>query len=69
MRMLRTALAVGTVSLLTAGYALSQLRFFQGRWQEYAEQVDKPPVAYLATALLLVIVVLSFVREPEAGEP
>ena len=61
MNTLRTIVAVGTVGLLTLGYALSQLSFFQGTWREYAQQVDIPVVAYSATALLLLIVVLSFV--------
>ncbi|AIE85783.1 hypothetical protein OP10G_2415 [Fimbriimonas ginsengisoli Gsoil 348] len=54
--------------LLAAGYAASQLMFFQGRSQPYAEAVDRPPVAYLAGALLLAIVVFGFIPDRESED-
>lgn len=71
MRSLRTALTVAALVLLSAGYAASQIAYFQGRFIEYAARVDTPPVWALSGLLLLVAVVLTFVpdRDEEPHRP
>jgi hypothetical protein len=70
MKKLRTAVAVVTLVLLTAGYAVSQIAALQGWAADYALRVDSPPVQRLAMALFLAIVALGFIpdRDPISHE-
>lgn len=70
MKTLRLALTVLSVGLLVLGYGYSQLSYFRGEASSYARWIDQPPVQYGATALLLVCIVLSLVRdrEPESDQ-
>ena len=63
MRTLRTALTLAAFSLLTAGYAASQIAYFKGTFADYASRVDQPPVQRLAGILLLLSIVLCFIKE------
>jgi hypothetical protein len=68
MKTLRTVLAIATVALLTAGYAISQYALFNGWASDYALRMDSPAVSRLALVLLVVILGLGFVRDPADGE-
>lgn len=63
MRTLRTALTAAALCLVCAGYAASQIAYFQGTVAEYAARVDTPPVQRLAGLLLLSAIILAFIRE------
>jgi len=69
MKKLRYGIGILTVLLLTLGYAASQRAYFTGEPDKWAKAVDIPPVAYGATLLLVVIVVLGFLKDHEANEP
>lgn len=71
MRSLRTALTVAALVLLSAGYAASQIAYFQGQFIEYAARVDSPPVRALSGLILLAAVVLAWIpdRDEEPAKP
>jgi len=68
MKRIRLLLAAISAVLLAAGYAASQLAYFQGTPDTYAAKVDQGPVIGLTLLLFLVAVVLGFLpdREDEA---
>lgn len=69
MRTLRTALTAAALLLICAGYAASQITYFQGAFADYASRVDSAPIQRLAGVLLLLAIVLAFIREkPEERE-
>ena len=63
MRTLRTALTAAALCLLCAGYAASQIAYFQGRFAEYAARVDTPPIQHLAGLMLVCAVILTFIPD------
>jgi hypothetical protein len=63
MRSLRTAFTAAALSLLCAGYAASQITYFQGAFADYADRVDSAPVQRLAGFMLLAAIALAFVRD------
>ena len=69
MKKIRYGIGILTVTLLTLGYAGSQVAYLQGWPDKWAKMVDIPPVAYGATLLLVAIVALAFVKDKEADEP
>ena len=66
MRTLRTALTAAALCLLCAGYAASQIAYFQGTFMDYAARVDSEPVQRLALLLLLAAVVLALIKEKDS---
>jgi hypothetical protein len=67
MALVRTAVALITLVLLTGGYAASQLAFMNGTTAQYIAALDASPVPMLSLALLVTMVVLAFVpAEPVA---
>jgi len=65
MRTLRTALTAAALCLLCAGYAASQIAYFQGTFAEYAARVDSQPVQRLALLFLTAAIVLAFIKDRE----
>ena len=63
MRTLRTALTAAALCLLCAGYAASQIAYFQGTFMEYAAKVDTPPIQRLALLLLIAAVILALIED------
>jgi hypothetical protein len=68
MRTLRTALTAATLCLLCAGYAFSQISYFQGRFAEYAARIDVPPVQHLAGIMLVAAVILALIPDRDDRE-
>lgn len=68
MKTIRLVLALIVLLALGAGYAASQLAYFQGRAAEYAASVDTPLVQGLALLLLLGTVILAFVPDREGSQ-
>jgi hypothetical protein len=65
MKTLRTALTAAALLLLCAGYAASQIAYFQGRFAEYSAKVDTPSIQHLALAFLIAAIVLALVPDKE----
>ena len=63
MRTLRTALTAAALCLLCAGYASSQIAYFQGTFADYAAKVDSAPIQRLALLFLIAAVVLTFIKD------
>ncbi len=61
MALVRTAIALITLVLLTGGYAASQLAFFNGTTAQYIAALDASPVPMLALGLLVALVILAFI--------
>ncbi len=68
MKNLRFLLSLAVLVLLTVGYGVSQYAALTGWAADYATKVDCPTVAWLALFFLLISIVLSLVRDPEANE-
>ncbi len=74
MRTLRDALTLVSILLLALG-AVASLASYLGGWSlDYYTRVDQPSVALAATALFLLAIFLSLVKDPEDpgsedGEP
>lgn len=65
----KKALFVITLALLTAGYAASQLAWWDRTFAEYAKRVDTPPVQHAAMILLLAVVLSAvFWNKPNQKE-
>jgi hypothetical protein len=62
----RFAFSALIVALLFMGYAASQVAAFAGTADRYAQAVDRPVIAYLATLVLIFAFILAFVRREEA---
>jgi len=52
--------------LLAAGYLESQVATLNGTAADWAAKADRPPVAMLATFLLVISIILGFVKDQEA---
>lgn len=65
MSSLRTILAAISIVGLTIGYGLSQWSFFNGSSSEYARSVDQPSIAYLALAVVAILVLGAFAPQSE----
>lgn len=68
MNLLRTALALASILLLTVGYAASQFFALNGRAAEYVALVDKSSLAPVSLLILLAAIVLAFVPDREAND-
>lgn len=64
MKLIRTIVFTVSLVLLGAGYAVSQIRYLNGSYEEYAAQIDCRPVQILALALLVCCVVLPLIGTP-----
>lgn len=65
MKRIRLVLAAISALLLAAGYAASQLAYFNGTADAYAAKVDQGPIIGLSLVLFLVAIVLGFVPQKE----
>ena len=62
----RILVAVLAASFLMLCHAAYLVATSQGRQQEFANQVDRPPIQMLSIALLLAIIALAIVKDKEA---
>ena len=63
MKTLRLVLPVVILVLLAAGYLASQYFWFQGEPQKWTQIIDRPEIAWLALAILLGAIALSFIQD------
>jgi len=68
MKNIRTILSVSLLAFLTLGYGASQLAVFQRNTAVFAQQIDCPPVQWLALFFLLICIVFAFIQVSEANE-
>jgi len=65
----RTAFGLVVCVLLCLGYAASQVAYFRGTFETYAERVDVPQVRYLCLAIFVLGLILAGLRQtPNAAE-
>ncbi len=65
MKLARMLLVLVASLLLGGGFVASQLASLRGDSYSYAQRMDAAPIRYLALALLIAAVALSFVPEKE----
>ena len=63
MKTLRSALTAAALVLLCAGYAASQIAYFQVTFPEYTAKIDTPPIQHLAGVFLLAAIVLALIPD------